>query len=281
MAELDYAKLITDMWTKGGEAVTAAQQAMMKDIATRMALPGPMMMPWQSFAVPDGDFQSAAAAYQTLMQTWKDLPQSLTEESGKTGSDRITTELLKKVFDPHEWLNAIGIVDQPVRHLVEGPKFADFGHIERKLLALMSAWTAARAASVKHQTNVLAAWTKAASEFAGKLNEAVTKAKPIGSRSDLVAMWVEIANRHLLEAQSTATFLDTQRELLRASSNLRIVQQELADLYGELFGFPTRPEIDDLTRTVSDLRREVRALRRANNERTTPSRASPRPKAVS
>jgi len=279
MAELDYAKMFTDMWTKGGDALTVAQQAMMKDIMSRMALPGPMMMPWQAFNVPDNDLQGAVQTYQTLMQTWKELPSSLTDENGK--NDRITTDLLKKVFDPHEWLTAIGIVDQPVRHLTEGPKFADFGHIERKFVTLMNAWAAVRATSIKHQTNVLSAWTKAASEFAGKLNEAMTKAKPIGSRSELVAMWVEIANRHLLEAQSTPTYLETQRELLRASSDLRIAQQELADLYGEVFGFPTRPEIDDLTRTVSELRREVRALRRAGKDKTAPSRGPSRPKAVS
>jgi polyhydroxyalkanoate synthase subunit PhaE len=280
MAELDYAKMFTDMWTKSGGAVTAAQQAMMKDIASRMALPGLMMMPWQAFTIPDGEFQNAAAAFQKLMETWKDLPATLTG-GGKASRDRITTELLQRIFDPREWLSAIGIVDEPMRQLSEGPRFADFGHIEGKFVALMSAWAAVRTASIEHQTNVLDAWTKAATEFAGKLNEAANKGKLIDSRSDLVAMWVEVANRHLLEAQSTPAFLDTQRKLLRASTDLRIAQQELADLYGEVFGFPTRPEIDDLTRTVSELRRELRALRRVSQDSPAPSRRGSKPKVVS
>jgi hypothetical protein len=50
---------------------------------------------------------------------------------------------------------------------------------------------------------------------------------------------------------------------LRASTALRLAQQDLTDQYAEFFGLPTRPEIDDLTRTVADLRREIRAARRA------------------
>ena len=56
-------------------------------------------------------------------------------------------------------------------------------------------------------------------------------------------------------------FLETQRKLLRASSDLRIAQQDVGDFYNELLGMPTRSEIDDLSKTLTELKREVRAAR--------------------
>jgi polyhydroxyalkanoate synthase subunit PhaE len=277
MSEPDYTKLFADLWTNSGAAISAAQQAMIKQLAGKMVMPGPMMMPLQAFSAPNPNLQSAADAFQKLMVAWKDLPATVNGEDGKP-ADRITTALLQKIFDPREWLNATGFMDETVRRLAEGPKFADFGHIEGKLVTLMTAWAELRTASIEHQTHVLSAWTKAATEFAAKLNEAASKGTSLGSRSDLVAMWVEVANRHQLEMQTTPAFLENQLKLLRASTELRLAQQELADLYGEVLGLPTRAEIDDLARMVSELRRELRAGRRvpksevASNKRSSTGR---------
>jgi polyhydroxyalkanoate synthase subunit PhaE len=277
MSEPDYTKFFADFWTNSGAAITAAQQAMIKEMAGKMVMPGPMMMPLQAFSATNPNLQSAADAFQRLMVAWKDLPSAVTGEDGKP-ADHITAALLQKIFDPREWLNATGFMDETARRLTEGPKFADFGHIEGKLVALTTAWAELRTASIEHQTHVLSAWTKAATEFAAKLNEAASKGKSLGSRSDLVAIWVEVANRHQLEMQTTPAFLENQLKLLRASTELRLAQQELADLYGEMFGLPTRAEIDDLARMVSELRRELRAGRRmpksevASNQRSSTGR---------
>jgi len=273
MSEPDYTKFFAELWTKSGTAITAAQQAMIKDLAGKMTMPAPMMMPWQAFKVTDPNLQSAADAFQKLMVAWKELPSSVTSEGGKS-ADRITTELLQKIFDPREWLNATGYMDETVRRLSEGPKFADFGHIEGKLVTLMTAWGELRTASIEQQTHVLGAWTKAATEFASKLNEAASKGTSLGSRSDIVAIWVETANRHQLEMQAIPAYLENQLKLLRASTDLRLAQQELADLYGEVLGLPTRTEMDDLARMVSELRRELRAERRARNNEAAPNRRS-------
>jgi len=280
MSEPDYTKFFTDLWTKSGAAITAAQQTMIKDLAGKMAIPAPIMVPLQAFSATNPNLQSAADAFQKLMVAWKDLPSTVTSKGGKP-ADHITAALLQKIFDPREWLNATGFIDETVRRLVEGPQFADFGHIEGKLAALMTAWAELRTASIEHQTHVLSAWTKAATEFATKLNEAASKGTSLGSRSDLVSIWVEIANRHQLEMQTMPAVLETQLKLLRASTDLRLAQQELADLYGEVLGLPTRAEVDDLARMVSELRRELRATRRApKSELASDPRSSVRRKAV-
>jgi hypothetical protein len=75
---------------------------------------------------------------------------------------------------------------------------------------------------------------------------------------------VETANRVLLETQRSDPFLQSQAAMIRASTDLRMAQQELVEHFGKQYGFPTRAELDDVHRTVTELRRELRTLRRAS-----------------
>jgi len=273
MVDVDYMKFFADMWAENSVASPVQKGAMpMLAAATAAA---------QAWLNNNPDLRHAADAFAKLMSEWKDLPSGLSSQ-GTESKDPITMELLRRIFDPRQWMDAVGLMDGPVLQLSEGPKFADFGQIEGKFIALISAWSELRVASLEYQTHLLGAWTGAATEFAGQLNEAAGTSI-VGSRSELVALWVQTANRHLLETQALPAFLDSQRKLLRASTTLRLAQQDLTDQYAEFFGLPTRPEIDDLTRAVADLRREIRATRRARQKparvRRRPSSPKPKEKA--
>jgi hypothetical protein len=90
-------------------------------------------------------------------------------------------------------------------------------------------------------------------------------------------LWTETANRVLLEMQRSEAFLEVQALMIRASTELRIAQHDLVEFYGERYGFPTRRELDDVHKTVTELRRELRALRRASAGRAAPAPVEPVP----
>ena len=260
MSDTDYTKLFTDVWTKAGGTLTAAQAQLFKDMSERMGKA--FMLPLQAMNPAAANLSEAGEKFREFIESSTKLSQALTPAAAKSAaSDGVTIELLQKIFDPREWLSATGYMDESVRRITEGPKLADLGHVERKFLVLMNAWSEVRAQSAQHSLHVLEAWSKAANEFASKLNETIAKNGSLSARADIVNLWVEIANRHLLAAQRSEPFLETQRKLLRASSDLRIAQQDVGDFYNELLGMPTRSEIDDLSKTVTELKREVRAAR--------------------
>ena len=258
MSETDYTKFLTDLWTKAGGTAAAAQEQMFKDMAQRMG--GAFMFPLQAVTAGTADLGERGESLKKLMESSLKLSEALSPAKGQAGAaDGITTELLQKIFDPREWLAATGYMDENVRRIAEGPKLADLGQIERKFMVLMNALSEVRAHSARHSYLVLEAWSKAANEFASKLNELIGKGGSLGTRADTVDVWVEIANRHLLETQRSPPFLETQRKLLRATSDLRLAQQDIGDFYNELLGMPTRAEIDDLSKSLAELKREVRA----------------------
>jgi class III poly(R)-hydroxyalkanoic acid synthase PhaE subunit len=153
-------------------------------------------------------------------------------------------------------------MDQGLDRVAEGPRLADLFDTERRFLAVFNAWVAVRRRGYEHNSLMLQAWIRATSQFSRALNEKAETGEKLESVRDLLTIWVETANTALLEMQRTEPYLESQRELVNASTQLRLAQQEVGQFYSELFAVPTRTEIDDVHRAVTELRREVRALKR-------------------
>ena len=115
-----------------------------------------------------------------------------------------------------------------------------------------------RRRSLEHNAVMLEAWLQAGRRFTEQL---AADAKPPDIKAAL-ALWAETANRELLETQRSERFLQTQAAMIRATTELRLAQQELVEHFGKQYGFPTRTELDDVHRTVTELRRELRQMRR-------------------
>ena len=82
----------------------------------------------------------------------------------------------------------------------------------------------------------------------------------------LLELWTTTANGVLLEAQRSEPFLKSQAAMIRAGSELRLAQRGLAERLAAQFDMPTRTEMNDLLRTVTELRRELRKVRRPAEE---------------
>src|SRR3712207_4670440 len=134
-----------------------------------------------------------------------------------------------------------------------------------------------RRRSLEHNKVMLEAWMKAAGAFARTLNERAEKGETLESWREVLALWVETANLVLLETQRSEAFLKTQRDVLKASTDLRLAQQEVAEYYSEMFGYPTRAELDDVHKVVTELRRELRAIKRQTRASSVADRRQGQP----
>ena len=216
--------------------------------------------------VPDAQaFESARQAY---AETWTSaqaisaaLAKGLRTAEGQ-GTDPMTSAILTKIFDPKGWLSATSEVDEALNRMAEGPRLADLWNVERKLAAVYAAWLELRRCNLEHSTIMLQTWTKATEAFAKALRARPETRQPLESGRELMALWVETANDVLLETQRSDAFLKSQRATLKASTDLRLAQRSVAEFYGEMFGYPTRAELDDVHKSITELRREVRAERR-------------------
>jgi class III poly(R)-hydroxyalkanoic acid synthase PhaE subunit len=182
----------------------------------------------------------------------------------------MVADMLGRIFDPRLWFSSTDDMDEALQRLSEGPRLADLWDVERKFLGVFNAWVAVRRRSLEHNTVMLDAWMRAAGAFAKRLNDLSEAGQTIESPREMLTSWIETANEIMLETQRSDAFLATQRESLKASTDLRLAQQEVAEYYSEMFGYPSRAELDDVHKTVTELRRELRALKREMRQRGRP-----------
>ena len=121
-----------------------------------------------------------------------------------------------------------------------------------------------RQRGLEHNKVMLDAWTRAAGAFARRLNERVEKGEPpLDSMRAVLSLWLDTANEVLLETQRTDAFLKTQREVLKASTDLSLAQRTWPSSTARCSAIRPAPSSTTSTRPSTELRRELRALKRS------------------
>ncbi len=279
MAEMDpfeSMRSLAEMWGRSGNAFLASQQGMFRDMAEKMRAASEGGAAAQGAAADTAGFEAARRAFGELWSSATEVSANLSKAmQGSAPADPLAAEMLAKIFDPKAWFSGTNDLDEALQKMGEGPRLSDLWNVERKFLSVFNAWVALRRRTLENNTVTLDAWTRAAGAFAKELNRRAEKAEKLDSWREMLALWVETANTTLLETQRSEAFLKAQRESLKASTDLRLAQRELAEYYSEMFGYPTRAELDDVHKTVTELRRELRALKR---ERPASAPALPKPR---
>ncbi len=208
--------------------------------------------PPQGDATRENDLMSDLM--QRSMQEWTAFAKDAWSQSG-----RFDAESMKKLFDPAEWKRAGSHFDMGLEKLTEGPTYATLWDLDRKMLNVQKLWMERARDAEAYWETVQGAWSKALERFMKALND--TSGEPIQSGRQMLDLWLITANKALLEMHRSAAFLEVQRRMTRSSTEYRLAEREIAEAFCEMHHIPTRTEMDEVQRTVTELRRELRAAR--------------------
>lgn len=208
-------------------------------------------------APPAGDAMKQAAQVSDLMR--QSMEQWAEYAKGGWKGAAIDPDAMKKLFDPAEWKRAGSHFDMGLEKLTEGPTYATLWDLDRKMLELQKLWLE-RAKDVERYWEVTQrAWGKAVDRFVKATADG--KGEPITSGRQLLDLWLATANKALLEMHRSEEFLEAQRKMTRSSADYRLAEREIAEAFCEAHHIPTRTEVDELQKTVAELRREIRTLK--------------------
>lgn len=263
-------KALTDFWSAQGAAFLGIQQAVTRSMTEGMQA----MFGASTEATSSPELAQASEA---MMQLWSAATALSTELAGRltqvTDGSGAAGEMLERISNPRYWLAGTPEMDDVLARMVDGPKLADLFDVERRYGNVMRRWTDLRRSGFEHQRVLLDSWMQVSRKFMTELaGRSGMEGKPLEAKQ-VVALWTEIGNRQMLETQRSEAFLDSQRNTIRASTELRIAQAELSEHLGKQYGLPTRTEIDDVHRAMTEMRRELRRTRRELDalKRTKPS----------
>jgi hypothetical protein len=172
----------------------------------------------------------------------------------------VARETLERFLDPAQWLFGGGMAPEPALvAIISGPDPSSSLAFGREALRTSPAWAELRRARSAHRALVAGAWKRCLERVARD---------PVATASveALLDRWVETAGAELDALQQGEPFLASMRRLVMAAVALREAEARLVEAFCEAHALPTRREVDDLHRTVTDLRRELRALRRAHGD---------------
>ncbi|WP_321794927.1 poly(R)-hydroxyalkanoic acid synthase subunit PhaE [Caballeronia sp. J97] len=208
-----------------------------------------------------------------LQETWKESIEKWTSfvQSGAS-SEAWTPQMLGEMFSPARWSGrGAGAFDASLQHVIEGPKYATLYDLDRKVAELQKKAIERDNALLAYQAIVQRAWNTALERFMKSLSSAGEGA-PATWRG-LTDRWLKVANETLIGVHRSEAFVDAQTRMLRAASDYRLKERAIAESWCEAYHIPTRTEVDEIQRTVTELRRQIRLLQRQNaphHEATTP-----------
>ena len=220
----------------------------------------PPPMAFRGEAPHNGDPMKQAAEISELMrQSMEQWAEAAKGAWGKKGGG-FDVDAFKQVFDPDEWKRAGSHFDMGLEKLTEGPTYATLWDMDRKTLALQKLWVD-RAKAVESYWEIMQrAWGKALERFTKAMADG--KGEPITSGRGMLDLWLATANKALVEMHRSEEFLEAQRAMTRSSTEYRLAEREIAEAFCEAHHIPTRTEVDELQKTVAELRRELRALKK-------------------
>jgi polyhydroxyalkanoate synthase subunit PhaE len=206
-------------------------------------------------SVSDG-LLALPAAWRESIEKWTEVAQRATVPKA------LTPDLLRSMFSPEQWSGAgAGVFDTSLQQALEGPRLATLWTLDRKLLELQASAQRRDRAAAQFQSLVQGAWANAYQRFVAAQTqpgaEAATSWRALADR------WLSQANETLGELHRSQAFLDAQRELMRSASEHRLQERAVAEGFCEANHIPTRSEVDEVHRTVTELRRQLRQLQAA------------------
>lgn len=237
------------------------------------------------------DGAGSAEAMGDLWRSWFSLGsafgQAMPGMAGMAGPGKVAGETLGRFMDPMSLMLVGGSqVGETIRRLTEGPRLADLGSIERRMARLMERWIAVQSAARAYEAVVASAWSEATQRYGRSMADLQRSGKAPADVKEALKSWLDTANTTLLETHRSPRFLEAQGELLRKGMDFLLAEREVVEAMVEPAGLPTRTEIDEVHRSLYELKRRLRLLEKsaakaaAEPERPVAQAAKPARKAT-
>lgn len=210
-------------------------------------------------------------------ETWRSMAGG-SSDMGEAWSKSVLPFILARATESKSGMGAGNELADAIERMTQGPRLADVVDFDRRLLSTFSAWTEMQKKLAAYNAVASRPWMKAAEKYQSTAGPADKVVSSENWRS-LLGSWTALANDELLANQRTDEFLGVQRELLQAATEFRARQIEVSETVSKIMGLPTQSDFDDVTRQLTELRRELRALSRrvdaAGVARSAPPPAKP------
>lgn len=224
------------------------------------------------------------ALWQSFMNEWgpllKPLASSMIEATGGGHLGEMMlgkSEGLSRMF----MIGKDGFQTVPFADLADIPSVGVTREHQVKVLRTFDAFVDLRKVLFKYNKMTIGGLNKAVETVMETLVEKGKKGEKISSVRELNRLWLDSADKVFTEMYASGEYLKVQAELSKTGMTFRILQHELVEVMLKNMNLPTRSELDDAYKTLYELRKEVKALKKTVREQAArqPEKAQTVPRA--
>ncbi|MUH01630.1 hypothetical protein F7734_59010 [Scytonema sp. UIC 10036] len=132
-----------------------------------------------------------------------------------------------------------------------------------QLLQTFNVWINLSQASCDYLLLLLDIWVKAFEEFTQKLVNSQNQGETLNNWQDFLRNWSSIFDTVFARSFGSEDALQIQGKFLNAAIAWRLQQQQLVEMFLKMNNQPTRSELDELHRSLYELRKDVKSLKKA------------------
>ena len=192
---------------------------------------------------------------QKLAQLWAELlPQSLDMSRMASGDDSILFEPINFYWN---------IYEKTFGSFLQSPTLGYTREFNHKLLGGFDSWINFYKASFDYQLVLLNVWAKAFDELMRELAASEEKSRTIQNWRQILQVWSSLFDRVFAETFRSQDTVEIQGKFLNAALTYRLHQQQLMEVFLKMNDLPTRSEVDEVHRSIYEMRKEIKSLKKA------------------
>jgi len=193
---------------------------------------------------------------QKLSQLWVELLRlSLVSMSRTVVGDRSALFELSNLY----W----NIYEKTFGSFLQSPSLGYTRQFNHKLLEGFDTWINFYRASFDYQLMLLNVWARAFEELMRELASSEEKGKTVQNWQQFLQVWSSLFDRVFAETFRSEDTLQIQGKFLNAAMTYRLQQQQLVEVFLKMYDLPSRSEVDEVHRTIYELRKEIKSLKKA------------------
>jgi class III poly(R)-hydroxyalkanoic acid synthase PhaE subunit len=161
------------------------------------------------------------------------------------------------------------IYEKTFGSVLQSPSLGYAREFNNKLLKSFDAWINFSKASVDYQLMLLDVWLKASEELMRELASSEEKGETVQDWQQFLQVWSSVFDRVFAQTFRSENALEVQGNFLNSAVTYRLYQQQLMEVFLKMYDLPTRSEVDEIYRSIYELRKEIKSLKKSIEQSQT------------
>jgi len=169
--------------------------------------------------------------------------------------------------NPNPWLELNNVYwqafEQTFGRLFAAPSFGLNREFNEKVNKAFKLWLENQQATLNYQLLLGNTWVNAFQALMQKLLALAQSGKTLENQKQLVNLWVEVGDEQFMALFHSDEYAGVQSKVVNSGMALRRQLREINEVWLRAQDLPTRTELDEAHHQIYELRKEVKALKKA------------------